>query len=191
MGSDLWRGRSSGWARSRTDYMPRSKPPYIAWRDDGSSEGLTDVGSPQWHDRGPSACWRMRLWSGSIPRPGRAQAYRAVPLHVLPKGACRRLQPVRRLRSRPGRGERRYPVLAQLARLRSQVLWRGSRLLGENGPEVELSIGSFDDPGLLAPQYESWTVRREPWLPALRLPQFTHERTPEAPTHEPTMPAPR
>jgi hypothetical protein len=31
--------------------------------------------------------------------------------------------------------------------------------------ELYLYPGSFDDPGLFAPTYELWTIRREPWLP--------------------------
>lgn len=57
----------------------------------------------------------------------------------------------------------------------------GSRVLAinqtvEGGEEYELSLGSFDETGLFAPQYESWTSRREPWLPDLALPQFVGNR---------------
>jgi hypothetical protein len=31
--------------------------------------------------------------------------------------------------------------------------------------EVYVYPGSFDEPGLFAPSYELWTIRREPWLP--------------------------
>jgi hypothetical protein len=31
--------------------------------------------------------------------------------------------------------------------------------------EFYLYPGSFDEPGLFAPSYELWTIRREPWLP--------------------------
>lgn len=31
--------------------------------------------------------------------------------------------------------------------------------------EFYLYPGSFDEPGLFAPIYELWTIRREPWLP--------------------------
>lgn len=31
--------------------------------------------------------------------------------------------------------------------------------------EIDLYIGSFDEPGLWQPSYELWTSRREPWLP--------------------------
>lgn len=49
----------------------------------------------------------------------------------------------------------------------------GSRIAGviAGSGEVELSIGSFDDVGLLVPQYENWVGRREPWLAALDVPQ--------------------
>lgn len=56
----------------------------------------------------------------------------------------------------------------------------GSRLINVNGPEIEISLGSFDTPGLFAPEYESWVIRREPWLPALGLPQHGQNRAPSA-----------
>ncbi len=37
----------------------------------------------------------------------------------------------------------------------------------EGSDEVELHLGSFDEPGRFAPTYELWTIRREPWLPAI------------------------
>ena len=37
----------------------------------------------------------------------------------------------------------------------------------EGSDEVELAIGAFDDVGRFAPTYESWVLRREPWLPAI------------------------
>ncbi|WP_122465003.1 GFA family protein [Brevundimonas lutea] len=54
----------------------------------------------------------------------------------------------------------------------------GSRVIALNGDEVEISIGSLDEIGLLEPQYESWIVRREPWLSALDKPQHAHKRAP-------------
>lgn len=53
----------------------------------------------------------------------------------------------------------------------------GSRVIGVNGEEVELSLGSFDAPGLFEPQYESWVSRREPWLGPLHVPQHEQDRT--------------
>ena len=52
----------------------------------------------------------------------------------------------------------------------------GSRILAVNGDEVEISLGSLDEPGLLAPEYESWVSRREPWLRPLDTPQHTANR---------------
>jgi hypothetical protein len=56
----------------------------------------------------------------------------------------------------------------------------GSRVLGGHtqGGEVELSLGSLDDVGQVEPQYESWTIRREPWLPGLEVPQNDRDRNP-------------
>ena len=57
----------------------------------------------------------------------------------------------------------------------------GARVLAENSAaggaqEYELSLGSFDETGWFRPQYESWTVRREPWLAPLPAPQHPRER---------------
>lgn len=57
----------------------------------------------------------------------------------------------------------------------------GSRVFAANRlddgvVEYEISLGSYDDVGRFAPQYESWTVRREPWLQALEMPQFIRDR---------------
>jgi hypothetical protein len=54
----------------------------------------------------------------------------------------------------------------------------GSRVIGRNGAEVEISLGSYDEPGEVTPAYESWIVRREPWLTALGVPQFAADRVP-------------
>ena len=54
----------------------------------------------------------------------------------------------------------------------------GSRVFGwEEGEEIELYLGSFDEPGLFEPQYEIWVTRREPWVAPLDVPQFTENRT--------------
>lgn len=54
----------------------------------------------------------------------------------------------------------------------------GSRVIGVNGAEVEISLGSFDEPNQVTPQYESWIKRREAWLSPLDLPQYDEDRTP-------------
>jgi hypothetical protein len=50
----------------------------------------------------------------------------------------------------------------------------------DDGQYIELHLGSFDDSGTLAPQYEIWTVRREPWLPPLPVPQYDRDRPGES-----------
>ena len=52
----------------------------------------------------------------------------------------------------------------------------GSGVFGRDGKEVELSVGSFDRPGLFEPEYELWIGRREPWLAALHVRQYETNR---------------
>jgi hypothetical protein len=54
----------------------------------------------------------------------------------------------------------------------------GSRVFGleDSTDECELSLGSFDDVAIFAPQYEVWTVHREPWLPSFGIPQHAGGR---------------
>lgn len=46
----------------------------------------------------------------------------------------------------------------------------------DDGQYIELHLGSFDEIGTLSPQYEIWTIRREPWLPPLPVPQYERDR---------------
>lgn len=41
----------------------------------------------------------------------------------------------------------------------------GSSVFARSDDEVELHLGSLDPGHGLQPGYESWTIRREPWLP--------------------------
>jgi len=41
----------------------------------------------------------------------------------------------------------------------------GSSVFSRTGDEVEVHLGSLDAPDQFAPTYESWTIRRESWLP--------------------------
>lgn len=41
----------------------------------------------------------------------------------------------------------------------------GSTVFARSGDEIEVNLGSLDAPDQLMPTYESWTVRRESWLP--------------------------
>ena len=42
----------------------------------------------------------------------------------------------------------------------------GSSVFSRTGNEMELNLGSLDEPNQLKPTYELWTIRREDWLPA-------------------------
>lgn len=41
----------------------------------------------------------------------------------------------------------------------------GSSVFAISGDEAELHLGALDDGARLAPDYETWTIRRAPWLP--------------------------
>jgi hypothetical protein len=45
----------------------------------------------------------------------------------------------------------------------------GSSVFAHSADEIELYLGALDAPGQFVPTYESWTIRREPWLPAFPL----------------------
>lgn len=51
----------------------------------------------------------------------------------------------------------------------------GSRVYAQTADEVELSLGSFDEPNQFTPSYELWTIRRETWLPPFPF-KKTYER---------------
>ena len=41
----------------------------------------------------------------------------------------------------------------------------GSSVFSRSGDEIEVNLGSLDEPDRLKPTYELWTIRREAWLP--------------------------
>lgn len=41
----------------------------------------------------------------------------------------------------------------------------GSSVFARSGDEIEVSLGALDATDQLTPTYESWTIRRESWLP--------------------------
>lgn len=45
----------------------------------------------------------------------------------------------------------------------------GSSVFARTGDEIEVNIGCLDAPDQFSPTYESWTVRRESWLPEFDL----------------------
>ncbi len=51
----------------------------------------------------------------------------------------------------------------------------GSPLFGRSGDEVEVNLGALDQPDRFMPTYESWTTRRESWLPPFPL-KHSYER---------------
>ena len=45
----------------------------------------------------------------------------------------------------------------------------GSSVFARSGDEIEVNLGSLDEPDQLMPTYENWMVRRESWLPQFPL----------------------
>lgn len=41
----------------------------------------------------------------------------------------------------------------------------GSSVFSRSGDEIEVHLGTLDQPGAFTPGYELWSIRREPWLP--------------------------
>ena len=55
----------------------------------------------------------------------------------------------------------------------------GSSVFGRTADEVEVHLGTLDAPDRFTPTYESWTVRRETWLPPLPVKRhYTRDRDP-------------
>jgi hypothetical protein len=53
----------------------------------------------------------------------------------------------------------------------------GSSVFARSGDEIEVNVGCLDMPDQLRPTYESWTVRREAWLPPFPLAHhYTRDR---------------
>jgi hypothetical protein len=54
----------------------------------------------------------------------------------------------------------------------------GTQVYSSYGREDEVYVypGSFDAPGLFAPTYELWTIRREPWLPPFPTVKHRYEK---------------
>ena len=51
----------------------------------------------------------------------------------------------------------------------------GSTVFGRSDDEIEINLGSLDEPNQFVPTYELWTIRREAWLPPFPL-QRKYER---------------
>jgi hypothetical protein len=50
----------------------------------------------------------------------------------------------------------------------------GSSVFTTYADEIEVNLGALDAPDQLMPTYESWTVRRESWLPPFPLAKHYH-----------------
>jgi hypothetical protein len=62
----------------------------------------------------------------------------------------------------------------------------GSSVFNRTGYEVEVNLGALDAPDQLSPTYESWTLRRERWLPAFPLAtHYERDRDPTSRTEGP------
>jgi hypothetical protein len=55
----------------------------------------------------------------------------------------------------------------------------GAQIYSTYGRDDEFYLypGSFDEPGLFAPTYELWTIRREPWLPEFSSVKHRYEKS--------------
>ena len=51
----------------------------------------------------------------------------------------------------------------------------GSTVFGRSDDEIEINLGSLDEPNQFVPTYELWAIRREAWLPPFSL-QRKYER---------------
>lgn len=53
----------------------------------------------------------------------------------------------------------------------------GSPVFARSGDEIEVGLGSLDEPNRLTPTYELWTIRREGWLSAFPgMKQYARDR---------------
>mgnify|MGYP003479276635 CR=1 FL=1 len=54
----------------------------------------------------------------------------------------------------------------------------GSSVFARSADEIEVHLGSLDAIDQLVPSYESWTIRRESWLPPFaHTTRYEHDRT--------------
>lgn len=56
----------------------------------------------------------------------------------------------------------------------------GSSVFARSGDEIEIALGSLDAIDQFKPTYESWTVRREGWLPPFPLARHYERDRPSA-----------
>lgn len=55
----------------------------------------------------------------------------------------------------------------------------GSPVFARTGDEIEVHLGTLDAPDRFTPEYETWTIRRESWLPAFPVShRYSQDREP-------------
>ena len=52
----------------------------------------------------------------------------------------------------------------------------GSPVFARSDDEIELNVGSLDEPDQFTPTYELWTISRESWLPPFPLRHYERDR---------------
>lgn len=53
----------------------------------------------------------------------------------------------------------------------------GSSVFAQFNDEIEVHLGTLDEPSQFSPSYENWTERREAWLPSFSLDRhYRHDR---------------
>lgn len=52
----------------------------------------------------------------------------------------------------------------------------GSSVFARTGEEIEVHLGTIDAPSQFRPDYETWTTRREQWLPAFGIRGYGRDR---------------
>ena len=61
----------------------------------------------------------------------------------------------------------------------------GSSVFARSDDEVEVHLGALDEPDRFMPSYESWSARREGWLPEFAgMTRYEHGRTGKGRTQE-------
>jgi hypothetical protein len=60
----------------------------------------------------------------------------------------------------------------------------GSSVFAKSGDEVEVYLGTLDEPDQFKPTYELWTIRRESWLPPFPLAKHYERDRPDGRSEE-------
>lgn len=55
----------------------------------------------------------------------------------------------------------------------------GSSVFGRSDDDIEVHLGTLDEPNQFIPTYELWAIRREAWLPPFPLESYERNRGPD------------